>query len=208
MREAGESRWAPWGLLFATRLAFAFVLIVVGGLDLFPGIMASIFPTSSIDYGLARKFFRALTFLATGLTYTLLAGCTMIVACGRRAAKGVLYPSFAVFMMGLTAPFSWYMIAEFVEAIVIRGVFGWEMLRLLLPLFAYSVDVLLMQSKVRLRFRYAFYSFLLYVLYNVLWHIHTVHSFELGTTIAVAFGFAGAMLLAAIIAIGITRVRK
>ncbi len=159
MREAGESRWAPWGALFATRLVSGLTCIAL-----------------VVLLALGFSWTQNLVLLGglgfTGLTYLGLAACTFLQGRGARASRKSGFSTAVVFLHSITAAISVFFIAEFAGVVLAYNIqyFGFHAssLIILTPFMAYLLDVLVMQARIRLRYRYALFFLILSTLYIVI----------------------------------------
>ncbi len=159
MPEAGESRWAPWAALFATRL-----LTGLTSITLFV-LLVLIFPWLSSLAAYAGFGFSGLTFLG-------LAICTFLQGKGARASRSSRFSTAVVFLHSVTGALSVFLITRFVGVVLIdhhqRGGFHPSSLILLTPLIAYLLDVLVMQARIRLHYRYSLFFLILLALYTII----------------------------------------
>ncbi len=154
MREAGESRWAPWTALFATRLLTGFICI-------------TFLTLSALKFYFVRSVVTLATLGFSSLTFLALSICTYLQGTGARASRKSGLSSVVVFLHFITAALSMFIISEFVALIVNRG-FHPQYLVLVLPLAFYLLDVIVMRSRIRLRYRYALFFTIVSTLYNVI----------------------------------------
>ena len=153
MREAGESRWAHWGVLFATRLLSGLTFVALTALTILLSGRTKTVPA------LAGLIFSALTFPA-------LAICSCFQGVNARASRKPVFSSAAVFSHSITASLSVFLITDFIVFASTDG-FERELLILLSPFIAYLLDVIVMQSRIRLRYRYSLFFTVASTLYTL-----------------------------------------
>ncbi len=158
MREAGGSRWAPWVALCATRLLCSFSCIAV-------------LVVLALGFSGAFNFLYCAGPGLAGLTYLLLAVCTCMQGMGMRASRKLGFSTAVVLLHFITAALSLFLVAEFVALVIItQSVIGFNpnLLIILTPFFAFLLDVLVMQARIRFRYRYCLFFFVLAVLYTII----------------------------------------
>ncbi len=199
MREAGESRWAPWGALFATRLFSGLTCIALVIL------MAIRFQWMLSIHSLAGLIF-------SGLTYLGLAACTLLHGTGAQASQKSGFSTAVVFLHSITAALSVLLILEFagIADDYQHGGFNPDSLIVLTPFIAYLLDVLVMQARIRLRYRYSVFFFLLSTVCTIVWivilAVRCVNCFLfplVGLLVGINMGIG---LIASLIAVSLTRI--
>lgn len=136
MEEAGASRWAPWWLLLLTRIFSCGGLF---GLAVYWAIWEPVFFIHHIyNFGAALSFF-------------LLVICTALHANG---TNHTAFPTVALLIHGIIAVFSAFITASYIIMIFSRNFI--YITTGFVPLILYILDILVMQSCMRLRYRCAF----------------------------------------------------
>ncbi len=142
LREAGESKWAPRVLLVFTRAGTGFVLLTMGGIAFLQTAVTRDSLLFSITYnGLATTFFA-------------LALCTHLTCCCPAGAGGNTFATIIVLAHALFGTLAVFLLTDLAYSTVVFGINEWVAGVLVLPFCAYLSDVVIMQARVRLRFRY------------------------------------------------------
>ncbi len=218
MREAGESRVAPWCALFITRILSALVclkLILLQRLR---------YPLHEADEPLSgafdepkREHLYYIIYSFCALTYFALAAATWLKGKGARLSQSTTLATIIVHLHSICASLSIYCVIEFVRKIRLYFVEPSslsQILALLVPSVVYLFDVLVMQSRIRLGFRRTIFFTLVAVIYTIVYLVSAGYCFDLrclllprlsdywrrAVLINVVFGFA-----ASIIAVSVTK---
>ncbi len=196
IREAGESRWASWRLLFTTRLLYGLTF-------------ATLFVLSTVVF---RDRSTIIPLGLSAVTFLGLAICTFLQGNGAKASRKSGFSTLVVFLHSATASISVYLIVGFL-VIVARGLFYPSLLILLTPLMAYILDVVVLQSRIRLEYRYSLFWSALNLAYTVIALI--VLGFSCQNCVHIGYGTPIAVLvliqilvgyIASIIAVWLTRI--
>ncbi len=200
MREAGESRWAPWAALFATRLLSSLTCIAMVVL-------------LALGYSRLSSLASYVGLCFAGLTYLGLATCTFLQGKGARASRKSGFSTAVVFLHSITATLSVLLIAEFITIVIFTHYnigFDPSSLIILTPLVAYLLDVLVMQARIRLRFRYCLFFLISAALYTIIEIVVlrvTCRNCLYGFVAVWSVGFnLGIGLVASLIAVLLTRI--
>lgn len=153
-KEAGESRWFSWKYLMATRIVSSVTLLILGYLN----VSRTLPFTRSVEHHMLVMT----VFLICGVTQANLAVCSGF------SARNSLYDSFSsvtVVVHGIMAAFLFLPIPLIIESAIALKYFPSIELLLLLPLMFFLLDIFVMSSRIRLRYRYIFIAFVIYTIY-------------------------------------------
>ncbi len=142
LREAGESKWAPRLLLFFTRVGIGFAL-------LFMCAYGSLGPSVTRD-----ELLFLITYLGLVTMFFALAFCTQLTCCCPPSADGSTFATVIVLAYALFGTLAVFMLTDLVYSSLFFPMNESFAGVLVLPFCAYLADIVVMQARVRLRFRY------------------------------------------------------
>ena len=199
IREAGGSKWAPWQLHVLTRLCSCALLIALAVL--------------AIPYN-GKGVFWYFTYSLSTTTYILLAFSSVLFGVGTGVGRDLNFSTFVVFLHSFTASLSILFISDFAQNVTFDSLSGRRFnplsLLLLLPLLVYLFDVLVMQARFRLRYRYALIVTSLFFVYTfvsgAVTRISMANRSSIGSFIGGGLLAVTLMFVSSIVAVSVTRV--
>ncbi len=142
LQEAGRSRWAPRFLLFFTRVGTGLALLFMYAI----GFLEQSVTRDSLLFGI--------TYLGLAATFFGLALCTHLTCCCPAGTGGNIFATVIVLAYALFGTLAVFMLTDLVYSSLFFPVNDWYAGVLVLPFCAFLSDIVVMQARVRLRFRY------------------------------------------------------
>lgn len=201
MKEAGESRWARWWLLLTTRILSSAMILGSG----IVGYIAISRPVSPLSFAATLPFN-----FGPGLSFLFLTICTIL---HKKGSEKVTFPTLTLVIHAIFLVTSAYGFAHVMSTLIfnVPDYFSPENY----PIGLHLIDVLVMQARIRLRFRYAFLGTVLRTVIDVIVFVSVPKKyfdgtimvpFAPGSLIAYFAVKAGITLALGLFVIGLTRI--
>ena len=140
--EAGKSKWAPRILLFPTRAGTGFALLFM-------------YAFGSLEAPVTRDLLLfTITYYGLIATFFALALCTLLSCCCPPGACGNIIATVIVLAYALFGALAVLLLTDLVYSSLVFPMNAWYAGQLVLPFCAFLSDIVVMQARVRLRFRY------------------------------------------------------
>lgn len=201
IKEAGESHWAPWWLLLITRLLSCASLF---GLEMYSVMRGPLFNVPHIDTKYGVIYIRRIYHFGSAFTFFLLVICTALSVKGSNI---VAFPTLTLQLHGIFSVLSLDMLASLVVLLFTKGLF---FTTAFIPFALYLFDILVMHSRMRLRYRCAVIGWFFTVLFDLfifLTKTNTTVSTIQGSQVGWMAGRSLILLVLSLLAIGISRIR-
>ena len=161
----------------------------------------------------------ALTYFAICATMFALSLCTLFTWCWNHHPSSTYFATACVYVHAFSGAFAVFMLTDMVYTSFYFPVNEWYAMIFILPISAYLLDVIVMQARIRLRFRYILSVSCFYILFisiSVALRLATGEcrspNFSLpcprnvGIVIGIELIFIVLLSIAAFVAIGLTRI--